>query len=118
MIQGVQVKTLKVIADERGWLMEMLRKDDDLFAGFGQVYMTAGYPGVVKGWHYHKKQIDNFACIKSMMKVVLYDPREDSATLARSTSSASESETNSWCRSPRWCPMASRAASPPCSSTP
>ena len=80
MIQDVQVKTLKVIADERGWLMEMLRKDDDLFKGFGQVYMTAGYPGVVKGWHYHKKQIDNFVCVKGMLKVVLYDPREDSAT--------------------------------------
>ena len=80
MIQGVKVKTLKVIADERGWLMEMLRNDDDLFLGFGQVYMTAAYPGVVKGWHYHKKQVDNFVCVKGMMKVVLYDSREDSAT--------------------------------------
>ncbi len=80
MIQGVQVKTLKVIADERGWLMEMLRNDDDLFQGFGQVYMTAAYPGVVKGWHYHKLQVDHFVCVKGMMKVVLYDSREDSPT--------------------------------------
>ena len=80
MIQGVQVKTLKVIADERGWLMEMLRNDDDLFLGFGQVYMTAAYPGVVKGWHYHKLQVDHFVCVKGMMKVVLFDPREDSPT--------------------------------------
>ena len=53
MIEGVKIKKLKVIPDERGRLMEMLRSDDDLFIKFGQVYMTTAYPGVVKGWHYH-----------------------------------------------------------------
>ena len=80
MIEGVRVKKLKVIPDERGRLMEMLRADDDLFVKFGQVYMTTAYPGVVKGWHYHKKQIDNMVVIKGMMKVVLYDSRKDSKT--------------------------------------
>jgi len=37
MIDGVKVKKLKVIPDERGRLMEMLRADDDLFVKFGQV---------------------------------------------------------------------------------
>jgi len=80
MIQGVKTKELKVIPDERGRLMEMLRVDDDLYQGFGQVYMTTAYPGVVKGWHYHKKQIDNFVVVKGMMKIVLYDNREESST--------------------------------------
>jgi dTDP-4-dehydrorhamnose 3,5-epimerase len=30
MIQGVRLKPLKVIPDERGRLMEMLRRDDEL----------------------------------------------------------------------------------------
>src|SRR5262245_29647991 len=60
--------------------MEMLRSDDEIFVGFGQVYLTAAYPGVVKGWHYHKLQTDHFVCVKGMMKVVLFDSREDSAT--------------------------------------
>ena len=80
MIEGVKIKKLKVIPDERGRLMEMLRCDDDLFVKFGQVYMTTAYPGIVKGWHYHKKQTDNMVCVKGMMKVVLYDMREDSKT--------------------------------------
>ncbi len=80
VIQGVKIKKLKVIPDERGRLMEMLRADDELFVKFGQVYLTAAYPGVVKGWHYHKKQYDNFVCVRGMMKVVLYDSREDSPT--------------------------------------
>lgn len=80
MIQDVRVKQLKVIPDERGRLMEMLRADDDFYKGFGQVYMTTAYPGVVKAWHYHKKQWDHFTCVRGMMKVVLYDSREDSQT--------------------------------------
>ncbi|MDA8233300.1 MAG: dTDP-4-dehydrorhamnose 3,5-epimerase family protein [Clostridia bacterium] len=81
MIQGVKVKKLKVIPDERGRLMEMLRSDDGEFIKFGQIYMTSAYPGVVKGWHYHKVQTDNFVVVKGMMKVVLYDSREDSPTM-------------------------------------
>jgi len=69
MIQGVQIKQLKVIPDERGRLMEMLRADDKLLEKFGQVYMTTAYPGVVKAWHYHKKQWDHVVCVRGMMKV-------------------------------------------------
>jgi dTDP-4-dehydrorhamnose 3,5-epimerase len=80
MIEGVMIKKLRVIPDERGRLMEILRTDDEIFKGFGQVYMTTAYPGVVKGWHYHKKQYDNMAVVKGMMKIVLYDGRPGSST--------------------------------------
>jgi len=80
MINGVSVKPLRVLCDERGRLMEMLRRDDDLFKGFGQAYMTTAYPGVVKAWHYHRKQWDHFVVVAGMMKVVLYDARDDSPT--------------------------------------
>jgi dTDP-4-dehydrorhamnose 3,5-epimerase len=80
MIEGVQVKKLKVIPDERGLLMEMMRDDDEFFQRFGQVYLSVVYPGAVKGWHYHKKQTDHFTFVKGMAKVVLYDRREGSPT--------------------------------------
>lgn len=80
MLEGVRVKKLKVIPDARGRLMEMLRADDDLFTRFGQVYLTTAYPGVVKGWHYHKKQTDNMIVVQGMMKIVIYDNREESST--------------------------------------
>ena len=80
-IAGVQVKSLRAIPDERGWLMEILRRDEtDLLPAFGQVYVSATYPGVVKGWHYHKKQVDNFTCVAGMVKLVLVDTRDDSPT--------------------------------------
>ena len=80
LIDGVRVKELRVIPDERGRIMEMLRSDDDLFLGFGQAYVTTVYPGVVKAWHYHRVQTDNFVVVSGMAKVVLYDDREASAT--------------------------------------
>ena len=79
-IDGIILKKLNVIPDERGWLMEILRCDDLFFEKFGQVYLTTAYPNVVKAWHYHKKQTDNFTCIHGMMKVVLYDARKKSPT--------------------------------------
>ena len=79
-IEGVVIKNLRVIPDERGWLMEILRCDDPQFLQFGQVYLSTAFPNVVKAWHYHKKQTDNFTCVKGMMKVALYDAREKSPT--------------------------------------
>lgn len=81
LIHGVKTKSLRLVPDERGWLLEVLRADDpDVFAKFGQVYVSATYPGVVKAWHYHKRQVDNFACIAGMVKLVLIDTRAGSAT--------------------------------------
>ena len=80
MINGVRTKRLKVIPDERGRLMEILRCDDAEFSKFGQVYMTTAYPDVVKGWHYHKKQEDNLSVVEGMIKLVLFDQRADSPT--------------------------------------
>jgi len=80
MIDGVKVKDLKVIPDERGLLMEMWRSDDPDFERFGQCYVTMVYPGVVKAWHYHKKQTDHFVCVGGMAKVVLHDRRDGSST--------------------------------------
>jgi dTDP-4-dehydrorhamnose 3,5-epimerase len=77
-IDGVWVKPLEVIPDERGRLFEILRADDEGFAKFGQVYATTTYPGVVKAWHLHRVQDDNFCCVKGMVKLVLYDGREGS----------------------------------------
>jgi dTDP-4-dehydrorhamnose 3,5-epimerase len=80
MIDGVRIKQLKVMPDERGYVMEILRCDDDMYEKFGQTYITACYPGVIKGWHYHKVQADHFTCIIGMVKVALYDDRDGSPT--------------------------------------
>ncbi len=80
MIDGVKLKPLKANVDERGYLMELLREDDDIFEKFGQCYVALNYPGVIRAWHYHKIQTDFFAVIKGAIKLVLYDNRAGSPT--------------------------------------
>jgi dTDP-4-dehydrorhamnose 3,5-epimerase len=80
MIQGVEVKRLTRHADERGYLMEILRSDDEIFSKFGQCYVSMNYPNVIRAWHWHEKQDDFFVVVKGMIKVGLYDMREGSPT--------------------------------------
>lgn len=80
MIEGVKIKRLKPNCDERGFLMEILRCDEEMFERFGLVYVSLNYPGVVRAWHYHKLQTDFFCVVKGMAKVVIYDSREGSTT--------------------------------------
>lgn len=80
MIEGVSVIPLKQIPDERGKIMHMLRADDPHFEQFGEIYFSVVYPGVIKGWHLHKEMTLNYAVISGMVKLVLYDPRENSPT--------------------------------------
>jgi len=80
VIQGVEIKQLTRHADERGYLMELVRSDDPIFSKFGQCYVSMNYPGVVRAWHWHKKQDDFFVVVKGMIKVGLFDMREGSPT--------------------------------------
>ena len=79
-IDGVEIKKLNIIPDERGAIYHMLRRDDPLFEQFGEIYFSKVSPGVIKGWHIHKEMTLNYAVISGMIKLVLFDDREGSAT--------------------------------------
>jgi dTDP-4-dehydrorhamnose 3,5-epimerase len=84
VIEGVAVRELRKNADDRGFLMEVLRSDwGDVFRKFGQAYVSKNYPGVIRAWHFHNRQWDLFVCVAGMIKVVLYDGREGSPTRTR-----------------------------------
>jgi dTDP-4-dehydrorhamnose 3,5-epimerase len=80
MIDGVEINQLNIIPDERGMILKMLRNDDPVFKEFGEIYFSAIYPGVVKGWHIHKKMTLNYAVVSGFIKLVLYDDRDASPT--------------------------------------
>ena len=80
MIEGVKVVPLRKIPDERGAIYHMLRVDSDHFTEFGEIYFSKAYPGVIKGWHIHKRQTQNYAVPLGMIKLVIYDIRENSTT--------------------------------------
>jgi len=80
MIEGVIIKPLRQILDERGKVMHMLRNDDSEFTEFGEIYFSSVFPGVIKGWHIHRKMILNYAVPFGTIKLVLYDDRPSSGS--------------------------------------
>jgi dTDP-4-dehydrorhamnose 3,5-epimerase len=80
VIDGVAVRPLRRIPDERGTVMHMLRADDPHFERFGEIYFSTVYPGVVKGWHRHQRMTLNYAVVHGTVKLVLYDDRAGSKT--------------------------------------
>lgn len=80
MISGVEIYPLKQIPDERGKIMHMLRCDAPHYEKFGEIYFSVVYPGVVKAWHIHKRMTLNYSVVVGMIKLVLYDDREESTS--------------------------------------
>lgn len=82
-LEGVAVRPLRRIPDARGMVMHMLRADDPHFEKFGEIYFSMVYPGVIKGWHRHRRMTLNYAVVSGMIKLVLYDDRPPSGTRGR-----------------------------------
>src|SRR5262245_48599129 len=80
MIDGVVVKTASVHADDRGTLVEVVRDDEPVFREVRQTTYTLAYPGVVKAFHWHRRQWDVWFFASGMAQVVLFDLRETSPT--------------------------------------
>lgn len=79
-IEGVEIKKLRSIPDERGTIYHMLRSDDEIFEQFGEIYFSKVYYNVIKAWHIHEKMILNYSVVDGMIKMVLYDDRKESPT--------------------------------------
>ena len=79
-IEGVTVRPLRQLCDERGKVMHMLRSDDPHFERFGEIYFSVVFPGVVKGWHLHTEMTLNYAVPVGRIKLVCYDDRDGSPT--------------------------------------
>ena len=80
MIHDVKITTLKIISDNRGKVMHMLRSDNSIFKSFGEIYFSTIYHNSIKGWHLHREATLNYACIKGNVKLVLFDDRDSSPT--------------------------------------
>ncbi len=80
MIEGVGIRPLLQIPDERGKVMRMLRATDPDFKEFGEVYFSVVFPGAIKGWHLHKRMTINYAVPFGRIKLVLFDDRSNSPT--------------------------------------
>lgn len=80
-IDGVSIKQIKKHCDDRGFICEVYRDDEDhMPPPCRQTTFTVTHPGVVKAFHWHKKQWDYWFVLNGMARIVLHDMREDSPT--------------------------------------
>ena len=77
-IKGIIVTPLKIISDDRGSVMHMLRSDSKIFKNFGEIYFSTILNKKIKAWHLHKEATLNYVCLKGEVKLVLYDDRKNS----------------------------------------
>lgn len=80
MIEGVETKEILRRSDDRGFFCELYKEDDIFFKNIKQTSFTKTYPGVIKAFHFHKKQDDVWFVADGMAQVVLYDLRTSSST--------------------------------------
>lgn len=79
-IAGLQIVPLKVIPDDRGRVMHMLRSDAPHFSAFGEVYFSTVRRGIVKGWKRHHRMQMNLAVPVGRIRLVACDGRPESPT--------------------------------------
>lgn len=79
-IRGVKYKKLVRFSDDRGFFSEVVRDDEDFVKKFGQMSISKTNPGVIKAFHYHKKQDDIWFFPGGNARVVIHDLRDGSAT--------------------------------------
>lgn len=80
MIEGVIIKSLIKIPDERGCILPMIRSDSPEFTGFGEINFCYLFPGMIQGWNLYKHVTTYYAVVDGMVKLVLFDDRENSLT--------------------------------------
>jgi len=87
-IEGVQLASVVVRPDDRGYFEELFRWGQGLAQGFApagslQVSAALSYPGTIKAIHYHLRQTDLWTAVCGLLQVLLYDMRTDSPTFGR-----------------------------------
>lgn len=82
-IDGIELLPLKVLRDDRGAVMHMMRTDSPAFKSFGEVYFSQVKKGVVKAWKKHLEMTQNLAVPVGEVRIVLYDDRPRSLTRGR-----------------------------------
>jgi dTDP-4-dehydrorhamnose 3,5-epimerase len=77
MLNGIKIKPIKRLSDERGFFAEIMRKDwTDLFGNdtVAQANISFNYSDIIRAWHRHLRgQTDYFLALEGAIKICAYD---------------------------------------------
>ena len=77
-MEGLEIRELPVHKDQRGWLAEIIRDDETTFRPV-MSYLSMTRPGLLRGPHEHREQVD-FFCFIGKFRLYIWDNRNDSPT--------------------------------------
>jgi dTDP-4-dehydrorhamnose 3,5-epimerase len=84
LIVDVVVNPFPVWPDDRGYFLEVARLGQGLVADFpastSQVSTAFNYPGIIKAFHFHRRQTDFWVPAAGLLQVALVDLRRNSRT--------------------------------------
>ena len=79
-IHDLEIISLRIIEDDRGAVLHMLRSDSDIYSDFGELYFSETKPGIVKAWKCNSKLTQLLAVPKGRIRLVIFDDRLDSSS--------------------------------------
>ena len=65
------MKAIPKHSDDRGFLIEFLREDENILNFKGQIYASTISPGDMRGNHYHNEKTEIFCVMKGKLKVLI-----------------------------------------------
>ena len=65
------MKKIPKHGDDRGFLIEFLREDDNFLNFKGQIYASTIAPDTIRGNHYHDDKTEIFTVMKGILKVLV-----------------------------------------------
>ena len=81
LIDGVSVKEVLHVPRDHGVITEIYRPEwDPSKLPVVQCYQSRLFPGAIGAWSCHSRQVDRLFVNQGLLKVVLYDDRENSPT--------------------------------------
>ena len=73
LIDRIKITKLPIISSDLGNVMHILKKSDNSFFNFGEVYISEIYFNKIKAWKQHQTMIMNLVVPIGKVKFVFYD---------------------------------------------
>ena len=79
LLEGMIIVNQKIISSEEGSIFHVMKKRDQGFKGFGEVYFSTVVKDCVKAWKLHHKMTLNLTVPVGVL-FTFFDPRKESRT--------------------------------------
>jgi dTDP-4-dehydrorhamnose 3,5-epimerase len=84
LIAGVVFRPTRPVPHEDGHVTEVARASWDILATpLVQVHITTTFPGRIRAWGLHQASMDRLFVVSGLVKIVVFDGRNDSPTLGQ-----------------------------------